>query len=192
MPRPETEMLVDEVLAEIESRDVTELVVADIGTGSGAIALAIATNSPTARIYAVDISRKALAVAKENLARLDTRGQVTLLRGDLLTALPEAVDIIVANLPYVSAEEYRSLEPTVKHYEPKLALESGEKGLDAIARLLRQIQGKLRPGGMIYMEIGWQQGDAVAQLARDLLPHVRDIAVHHDYQGHQRMVAIAT
>lgn len=197
VPRPETEMLVDEVLAEIESRmsaadAPAEIVVADIGTGSGAIALAVASNSADARIFAVDISRKALAVARENIKRIDTRGQVTWLRGDLLRALPEAVDIIVANLPYISSTDYMGLEPTVRHYEPKLALESGERGLDAIARLFRQVQGKLRPGGMIYLEIGWQQGDEVAQLARDLLPTVRDIAIHRDYQGHQRMVAIAT
>jgi len=197
VPRPETEMLVDEVLAEIESRaggeeDSPEVVVADIGTGSGAIALAIAANSENARIFAVDISRRALAVARENVKQIDARGQVTLLRGDLLRALPEPVDIIVANLPYISSAEYKGLDPTVRHYEPKLALESGERGLDAIARLLRQVQGKLRPRGMIYLEIGWQQGEEVAQLARDLLPTVRDIAIHRDYQGHQRMVAIAT
>lgn len=191
VPRPETEMLVDEVLAEIEVRRDAQVTVADIGTGSGAIALAVAANCEKARIYAVDISRKALAVAKENIKRLDARGQITLVRGDLLQALPEPVDIIVANLPYVSLAEYKGLEPTVRHYEPRLALESGERGLDAIARLLRQAPGKLRPGGMIYLEIGWRQGEEVVQLARDLLPSVRDVAVHHDYQGHQRMVAIA-
>lgn len=191
VPRPETEMLVDEVLAEAESRGGKPLLIADVGTGSGAIALAIASNCENARIYAVDISRKALAVAKENLKRLDVRNQITLIRGDLLQSLPEAVDIIVANLPYVSTDEYKGLDPTVRHYEPKLALESGEKGLDAIARLLRQVQGKLRLGGMIYLEIGWQQADDVVRLARAILPEIRDIAVHRDYQGHERMVAIA-
>lgn len=194
VPRPETEMLVDEVLVEIESRGATgrSVLIADIGTGSGPIALAVAANAENARIYAVDISKDALKVAKVNARRLDSRKQVTLLRGDLLEPLPERVDIVVANLPYIGNQEYHELEPNVRLYEPKLALTSGDEGLDAIRTLLRQAPAHLKPEAMIYLEIGWMQGKAVAQLAREMFPLARAIAVHQDYQGNDRMVVIAT
>jgi release factor glutamine methyltransferase len=192
IPRPETEMLVDEVLLEVEARGDAKVVrVADVGTGSGAIALAIATHAPNARIHAIDISRKALAVARANVNRLDTRHQVSLHHGDLLEPLPEAVEIIVANLPYISSHEYVQLSPTVRAYEPRLALESGANGLDAIERLLQTAPGHLTPGGMIYLEIGWQQAGPVAELVQKHLPDARAVEVHEDYQGHERMVAIA-
>lgn len=198
IPRPETEMLVDEVLRDIEAgagdgADGADAVVtvADIGTGSAAIALAIAVNSERARVYAVDISRNALAVARRNVLRHDRRKQVKLLRGDLLDPLPEPVDIIVANLPYIARAEFESLDATVRDYEPRLALESGPEGLDAIARLLRHAPSHLKPDGKIYLEIGYRQGAAVKQLARNILPHARAVHVHRDYQGHERMVAIA-
>lgn len=191
IPRPETEMLVDEVLAEVESRPEPLVRIADVGTGSGAIALAIAANSERARIFALDVSRKALAVAALNVQKYDSRKQITLLRGDLLDPLPEKVEIIVANLPYIGAAEYQGLDDTVKLYEPRLALESGADGLDAIARLLRHAAEHLTDNGMIYLEIGHNQGPAVRALAANVLPHARDIAVHEDYQGHDRMVVIA-
>jgi release factor glutamine methyltransferase len=195
IPRPETEMLVDEVLCEIEARggDSTSspVRVADVGTGSGAIALAIATHSEAARVYAVDLSRKALAVARSNCRRLDVRKQVTLLHGNLLEPLPEMVEIIVANLPYIGSAEYTQLDPTVRAYEPRLALESGEQGLDAIERLLQTAHRHLVPGGMIYLEIGWQQGTSVVEMVHRLLPSAGAVEVHQDYQGHDRMVAIA-
>lgn len=198
VPRPETEMLVDEVLEEIESRKGANsatprpVTIADIGTGSGAIALAIASNVEAARIYAVDISKDALKVAKVNTRRLDVRRQVTLLRGDLLEPLPGKVDILVANLPYIRNDEYHGLDVNVRLYEPKLALTSGDEGLDAIRSLLQQAPAKLNPGAMIYLEIGWMQGDAVAKLASECFPSARAIAVHKDYQGNDRMVVIAT
>ena len=191
IPRPETEMLVDEVLAELESRPDPVVRIADVGTGSGAIALAIAANNERARIYALDVSRRALGVAKTNVQKHDLRGQITLLRGDLLEPLPEKVEIIVANLPYIGADAYAELDATVKEFEPRLALESGADGLDAIARLLRHAADHLTANGMIYLEIGYDQGLAVRTLASNVLPHARDIAVHQDYQGHDRMVVIA-
>jgi len=199
IPRPETEMLVDEVLREIEARGNSPidgfqpqaLRVADIGTGSGAISLAIASHAPSTRIYAVDISRKALAVARANVQRHDSRRQITLLHGDLLSPLPEPVEIIVANLPYISTAEYTELDTTVREYEPRLALESGPQGLDAIRRLLQAAPGHLAPNGIIYLEIGWQQGPIVKELVHTLLPQAREVDVHQDYQGLDRLVAIA-
>jgi release factor glutamine methyltransferase len=191
IPRPETEMLVDEVLREIDAHAGVVVTVADVGTGSAAIALAVAANSERARVYAVDISRGALAVARRNVQRHDRRKQVKLLRGDLLDPLPEPVDVIVANLPYIARAEYQSLDTTVRNYEPRLALESGPEGLDAIVRLLRQAPSHLMPDGKIYLEIGYQQGAAVKRLVHDSLPHARAVNVHRDYQGHDRMVAVA-
>lgn len=191
IPRPETEMLVDEVLRELDARGNGPVRVADIGTGSGAIALAIACNVENARIQAADVSRRALAVARINARRLDVRRQVTLLHGNLLEPLAEPVEIIVANLPYISSDEYAWLEPNVRNYEPRLALESGPQGLDAIEQLLHAAPEHLTPNGMIYLEIGWQQGPAVQALVDRLLPQAQDVEVHQDYQGHDRLVAIA-
>lgn len=193
IPRPETEMLVDEVLSEIEARtgdDAPCVRVADVGTGSGAIALAIAVNQPRACVQAIDVSRKALAVARVNVQRHDVRGQVTLRQGNLLEPLTEPVDILVANLPYISTREFATLDPTVRAYEPRLALESGDEGLDAIAQLLRQAAHHLAPHATIYLEIGRDQALPIFKLAQNVLPHMRDIAVHQDYQGHDRMIVI--
>lgn len=191
IPRPETEMLVDEVLMTIESRQGDPVRVADVGTGSGAIALAVATSEPRALVYATDISRTALAVAHANVKRLDSRGQVKLLRGDLLAPISEPMDVIVANLPYIDSTDYQTLDVTVRNFEPRLALESGPAGLDAISRLLRCAPAHLARDGVIYLEIGSQQAAAVSELAAHLLPHAREIEVHQDYQGLDRMVAIA-
>jgi release factor glutamine methyltransferase len=193
IPRPETEMLVDEVLSEIAARctnGAERVRVADVGTGSGAIALAIAVNEPNAVIEAVDVSRKALAVARCNVQRHDSRNQITLRHGNLLEPVSEPVDILVANLPYISRREYVALDPTVRTYEPRLALESGDEGLDAIAELLQQANNRLAPGATIYLEIGREQALAVFKLAQTVLPRMRDIALHQDYQGHDRMVVI--
>ncbi len=191
IPRPETELLVDEVLTEIDLHNAPEVTVADVGTGSGAIALAVAANSERARIYAMDISRSALAVARVNGRRLDCRKQITFLRGDLLAPLPEAVNIIVANLPYISSADYQELDATVRDYEPRLALESGVDGLDAICHLLRQAPGYLKNDGKLYLEIGHGQGETIRTLARNLLPQARNIEVHLDYHQRQRMAVIA-
>lgn len=190
IPRPETEMLVDEVLSELAARDASQVRVADIGTGSGAIALAIAANEPRARIDAVDSSRKALDVARINVHRLDEHNQITLYHGDLMKPLNERVDIVVANLPYVSRAEYATLDATVRAYEPPLALHGGDEGLDVIERLLRQIPQHIHAGGVVYLEIGHRQGCAAAEMARTLLPDLRSLAVHPDYQGLDRMLAI--
>lgn len=187
IPRPETEMLVDAVLEVTASAGQSHIVVADVGTGSGAIAMAVAANAENASIYALDLSADALAVARSNVAQLDSRWQVTLLQGNLLEPLPEHVDIIVANLPYVTSADYRTLEPDVRVYEPKLALEAGDQGLDAIAALLRQVPAYLKPNGTVILEIGYNQGPSVHNLVEQILPQASHLDLHHDYQGHDRM-----
>lgn len=191
IPRPETELLVEAVLAQIAARPGRQVCVADIGTGSGAIALAVAVNAPKAMIYAVDVSDAALGVAGHNVARLDARGQVTLLQGDLLEPLPAPVDIIAANLPYIAEAAYAELMADVHDYEPRLALEAGLDGLDAIRRLLAQAPAYLAPGGVIFLEIGHDQGAAVLELAAQHFPAARAITLHQDYAGRDRLVVIA-
>lgn len=188
IPRPETEMLVDQVLTEAAIRATARITVADVGTGSGAIALAVAANAPTAQVYALDISPGALAVARRNVAKYGMGERITLLRGDLLSNLPERADIIVANLPYITSDDYATLEPDVRIYEPAGALVAGSLGLDLITRLLGQLPDHLTPGGFVALEIGYNQGALVLSLVETLLPQATQLELHRDYQGHDRVV----
>ncbi len=190
IPRPETELLVDAVLDYFSEDEKTPIAIADVGTGSGVIALAIAHHAPQAQIFAIDLSHDALAVAAHNVERLDTRSQVTLLQGDLLSPLPGPVNAIVANLPYISSNVYPDLDADVRDFEPQLALEAGPEGLDAITKLLQQVGRYLRPEGVIFLEIGHDQGRAVKELAHRLLPNARHVSVRQDYHGHDRLVTI--
>lgn len=190
IPRPETELLVDAVLDIVADREDERIIVADVGTGSGAIALSVAHNCPHARIYAIDLSDDALEVAHSNVERLDERGQVTLAHGDLLTPLPERAHVIVANLPYISSVIYPQLDADVRDFEPQLALEAGPEGLDAIHRLLHQAPHYLLPEGIIFLEIGYDQGAAVAALAHHAFPNAQLVSVRKDYHGHDRLVTI--
>lgn len=165
IPRPETEHLVEAVLAEI---DVSEPVrVLDVGTGSGAIAIALASRLPRAEIVAVDISRTALEIARENAARYGVSGQVRLVALDLLDGLAGeefAFDVIVSNPPYVAEGEREGLHPQVREWEPAEALFAGVDGMDVYRRLVPQAGGALRPGGLLAMEIGQGQREAIATL----------------------------
>ena len=163
----------------------------DVGCGSGAIALAVVANCPDARVYAIDLSADALEVARQNVARHDVRRQVTLLQGDMLGVLPEMVDIIAANLPYIASDEYDCLDAGVRQYEPQLALEAGPEGLDAILRLLQEAPDYLNPGGVLFLEIGHNQGEAVLNLVKQTLPSARYIGLREDYHGHDRLVVVA-
>ncbi len=190
IPRPETELLVDAVLAQLQMQGYPRPRVADIGTGSGAIAIAIAKNVPAARLYAIDLSHNALGVAQRNVAHHDVQRQISLLASDLLGALPAPVDVIVANLPYISCGEYETLAPSSRHVEPRLALEAGSEGLDEIARLLQQAPACLNEGGSIFLEIGSTQGEAVLNLVARHLPNASFTELRKDYNGRDRLVVI--
>jgi release factor glutamine methyltransferase len=190
IPRPETELLVDAVLDHIDSRTNQNVRMVDVGTGSGAVAVAVAANCPSVQIYAADLSLSALEVAKQNVARHDSRGQITLLQSDLLDALPKPVDIIAANLPYITSGDYLNLMADVRDYEPRLALEAGPEGLDLIERLLDQAPGHLYPGGVLFLEIGASQGTGVLQLVERMLPQAQHIGLRQDYHGYDRLVVI--
>ena len=190
IPRPETELLIDAVLDHVESRANQQVRMVDVGTGSGAIAVAVAANCPSVQVYAVDLSPAALEVARKNVEQHDSRGQVTLLNGDLLSPLPEPVDVIAANLPYITSGDFPNLMADVRDYEPRLALEAGPEGLDLIERLLDQAPGHLYPGGVIFLEIGADQGQGVLQLVTRLLPQARHVGLRQDYHGYDRLVVI--
>lgn len=189
IPRPETEMLVEEALSWCRREDHHCLRIADVGTGSGALAVTLAQHLPNARVWAIDRSLEALAVAVRNIARHGLAGRVAPVCGDLLAPLSGSLDLIVANLPYVPAERIASLDAGVRDYEPRLALDGGPDGLDVIQRLLPQAAERLAASGLLVLEIDEGQGDAVAAAARALLPDART-GVCRDYAGLERMVRV--
>jgi release factor glutamine methyltransferase len=168
IPRPETELLVETVLAEVKRAGVkSALRILDVGTGSGAIAIALAHNLPSARIMAVDLSGTALEIAASNAARHGLTEQIQFIESDLLEELPPdglPFDVIVSNPPYVPAADRASLHPQVREYEPGVALFAGADGLDIYRRLIPQARAALRPNGLLALEIGHGQKEAVTAL----------------------------
>jgi len=165
IPRPETEHLVEAVLKLVPTNQ--PLMIADIGTGSGAIAIALAVHLPRAKITALDISREALAIATENARKHSVADRISFLRSDLLSALnheAEAFDAIVSNPPYIAETDRKTLHPQVRDYEPPTALFAGETGLDIYRRLIPQAHDALKPTGLLALEIGYGQQDAIAAL----------------------------
>lgn len=192
IPRPETELLVDEALAWLRTRNGRPLGVADVGTGSGAIAVSVARNFPGARVYAIDASADALAVAGANADRLGVAGRVMLLEGDLLAPLHVPVDLILANLPYVRLDQmplWCGATQVELSFEPFDALCGGDDGLDAIRRLLQQAPAHLAQGGALMLEIGADQGPAVQALAEAAFPGAR-VHVKRDLAGLDRLVVV--
>lgn len=171
IPRPESELLVEKAIELARGDSVAAL--ADIGTGCGAIAIALAHHLPQAVVFATDVSPPALELARFNLMKHRLVARVKLLHGDMLHPLPHPVDLIVANLPYVREDELEQLPPEVRGYEPITALNGGGDGLEAIRRLLAQVPGKLRPGGSFLLEVGVGQGEAVAALAQKSCPRAQ-------------------
>ncbi|RME10565.1 MAG: peptide chain release factor N(5)-glutamine methyltransferase [Ardenticatenia bacterium] len=189
IPRPETELLVERALARLA--DVPAPRIADIGTGSGCIAVTLAAERPDAHLIATDISEGALAVARANAERHGVADRVDFRRGSLLEPLDAPVHLIVANLPYVGTDEMEILAPDVATYEPHVALFAGPDGLALIRDLLAQVSpAVLLPGGALLLEIGYAQGDAVARLVRERWPHAQ-VVLHRDLAGLNRVVEIS-
>ncbi len=167
IPRPETELLVEEALRAVVDRK--EPAIADVGTGSGCIAVALAQARPDVILYALDISAPALAVARRNADRHGVGDRIRFIRADLLGAFGEAstetFDVIVSNPPYIPEPEVERLQPEIARYEPRVALAAGKDGLDFYRRLLREAPPLLKPGGCLIMELGCGQFEAVKQLA---------------------------
>ncbi len=188
IPRPETELLVEKGL-EIGRAASHPLTIADVGTGCGAIAISLAMHLPQAIIYALDASPDALEVAALNRRLHSVEKRVHLLQGDLLSPLPQPVDLIFANLPYVSRTEWEQLPRIITAYEPRSALDGGPDGLDAIRHLLARARFHLRPRATILLEIGATQGTVVTDLARHHFS-TATVEVVQDYAGLDRMVVI--
>jgi len=183
IPRPETELLVEKGLYLAQNHPVSTI--AEIGTGCGAIAISLVLKLPEAKIYATDISAPALKVALFNCQKHGVANRICLLQGDMLDPLPEPVDLIITNLPYV-----RELElPNPANFEPLLALDGGSDGLEKIRQLCRQVKDKLRPKGCLLLEIGQGQKRAVTTFLRSLFPSSK-IEVAPDLSGIDRVVSL--
>jgi release factor glutamine methyltransferase len=179
VPRPETEQLVELLISQFKSETAHPRII-DVGTGSGVIALTLAAEFPKAEIVGADISEDALMLARENANQLDLAGRVDFLRGNLLESVQPDFDLIVANLPYVSTDDRQKLSREVLH-DPEMALFAGVRGDELVRQLIAQAPSWLRPGGMLAMEIGIGQSEAlVAALAEK---NYRDICTEKDYSG---------
>lgn len=184
IPRPETELLVEHALGRLGPEPA---LIADVGTGSGCIAVALAVHRPQIRVVATDCSAAALAVARHNARRHGVADRFWPVQTDLLRGLRGPFHLIVANLPYIPTATWQHL--AVARHEPRLALDGGADGLRLIARLLRQAPARLRPGGVLLLEIEYRQGEAVPALARAAFPEA-EIRVYPDGQGHPRVVLV--
>ena len=184
IPRPESELLVEKALERKPG------LICDVGTGSGAIAVALAMGLPNARVYAIDISPDALEVAAMNCRRHGVADRVHLLCGDMLTPLPEPVDLIVANPPYVKDSDMGGLGAEIKMFEPHVALSGGPDGMEKVAQLLSQANGRVLPNGSILIEIGEGQGMKATALARERFTDAR-VELSRDLSGIERVVSIS-
>ena len=184
IPRPETEELVELILAE---NPETNLSVLDIGTGSGAIALALAKNRPDWSVTAADISQDALDVASENAK--NQKFNIFFKKSDCFAEISEKYDIIVSNPPYISREDESEVDLNVLHSEPHLALFADEDGLAIYRRIAEDAKDYLKDGGKIYLEIGYKQGQSVPELFRKHLPEKR-VRTLKDQFGQDRMVVV--
>ncbi len=191
IPRPETEGLAQAALEKCRNEPAPHL--ADIGTGSGCLAVTLALERPAARVWATDLSGDALKLARKNVARYGLGERVTLLHGDLLGPLPADLrfDVIVSNPPYVALPDLSGLQPEVRDYEPRLALSgdgdaAGSDGTGLHRRLLAEAPAHLRQGGWLLLEVGQGQAESVAQAARDL--GYDDVSVRPDLAGIGRVV----
>jgi len=180
-PRPETEVIVDEVLKAFPENMAFSML--DLGVGSGTILLAVLAERPAAKGLGIDASEEALAVARENAANLDLNTRAALLRGDWTAGLGDGgFDLVVSNPPYIATHVIETLEPEVRDHEPRLALDGGPDGLDAYRLLAPEILRVLKPGGMFAVEIGFDQSAPVEALFRAAgaggVRTVKDLSTH--------------
>jgi len=185
IPRPESELLVEKAI-ELAGNQ-RQIIIADVGTGSGAIAISLAINLPQATVYATDISVPALEVALANCRIHGVEDRVNLLEGNLLDPLPEPVNLIIANLPYVTESELTTAYQLKS--EPPLALNGGADGIEKIRLLCVSLKGKLNPGGSLLLEIGQGQREALATFLNELFP-TGEIEVTKDLAGINRVVKL--
>lgn len=188
IPRPETEGLVEETIRRVGDREAR---IADVGCGSGCVAISIAHSLPKSHVYAIDISAAALAVARDNATRNRVGSRVDFLAGDLLEPLlnqsPQPkLDVVVSNPPYIPEVELPGLQPEIREFEPRVALTAGPDGLAIVRRLLPQAEKLLTPGGLLMLEVGMGMDRKVKELLGETgLEWVNTVP---DLQGFPRVV----
>jgi release factor glutamine methyltransferase len=184
VPRPETEQLVELLISRFKSEIAYSRMI-DVGTGSGVIALTLAAEFPKAEVVGADISKDALMLARENAERLGLADRVRFLRSNLLEDVQPGFDVIVANLPYVSTEARQNLSREVLH-DPEAALFAGPSGDELVRELIAHAPSRLRPGGILALEIGIGQSEALMSALAE--KNYRDIWTENDYSGVTRFL----
>ncbi len=187
IPRHETETLVQLALERVQK--ILSPVIVDVGTGSGALALTLAHHLPRARVFALDQSRDALDVARLNAKRLNVESRVEFLLSDLLDALGDAFDLLVANLPYIPSTRFDQLPREIRAFEPRAALDGGEDGLVVMRRLLAQLESHAKRNAVALLEISEEQGNAAIEMARRILPGAV-VTLHPDLERLDRVMEI--
>jgi release factor glutamine methyltransferase len=190
IPRPETECLVEQVLADLSTEDTTEPAhILELGTGSGAIILALASSLGRSVCCASDVSERSVRVARENARRYGLDGRVHFFCGDWTRPLRcnGIFDVIVSNPPYIPTGQIKTLAPEIHLYEPIRALDGGDDGLASVRRLITQAHRFMRPGGRLLLEIGHDQQEAVRQIA-GTAGQYEDPLFTKDYAGYNRVV----
>lgn len=185
-PRPETELLVERVLEDWQGESAPHF--ADIGTGSGAIAISLLLAIGRARCLASDISREALQVATSNASRLGVSARMELAQADLLPDVGPVFDFVVSNPPYIPAGDIAGLQREVREHDPECALDGGEDGLDFYRRLLDILPGRIMPGGRLYLETGDGQHAKIGEIAGQLGWGI--VSTHLDLSGRERIVVL--
>jgi release factor glutamine methyltransferase len=195
IPRPETELLVEQALDWLAKQEAGSRkqepgpLVVDVGTGNGAIAVALAVNAPRARILGIDPSRAALRLARRNAETHGVADRVTFVQGELLAPLGGRVNLIVANLPYIPTRLYEKLPPEIRDHEPERALHAGRRGTALIEGLLAQAPSHLRPRGLLLAEHAWNQGRRLRDAARAAFPNARS-ETKRDLAGRERLLVV--
>lgn len=190
IPRPATETLVELALAFAgEQYPNGHLAIVDAGVGCGTIAVSLAKELPGARVVATDTSPEALELARRNAERHGVAGRIDFQEGDLLAPVQGVVQVIAANLPYVTTDMWEELPPEIRDHEPRSALDGGPDGLDVIRRLFEQAPARLANAGALFCEIGDWQGDAVREIALAAFPDAR-VAQERDIAGRDRVVCV--
>ena len=189
IPRPETEILVDEAIRLAKQMPIRPLRIVEVGTGCGAIAIALASHLVNVNIRAIDISRRALTTAEANAERHGLQNRIEFMHCDLLSCFLGPIDMLIANLPYVRSAAIASLEPEISVFEPRPALDGGDDGLSLIRRLLEEARRLLGDKGVILLEMDPHQMEAVEMTARSYWPSATT-SRHKDLAGLDRVLTI--
>ena len=187
IPRPETECLIEQALKTLAAHPAP--VIADVGTGCGAIAVTLAKHLPQAALIATDLSPDAIELARANARQIGVAQRVDFRVGSLLEPVTETLDLLAANLPYIDDKDWPYLAKTIRGHEPKMAFVGGADGLDLVRQLLHAAPRVTRPGSLILLEIGAYHGDAVTDIARENFPQAH-IDIKPDYAGLDRLAVI--